>query len=78
MSEYNKLKEKGMGRGRPRHSDEQRARSQAVNALRQEARRRAHLVLKSRHQDEYTKIYEAEMKSLQDGDISKRPKKTRK
>ena len=78
MSEYNKLKEKGMGRGRPKHSEEQRARSQIANALKQEARRRAHIVLKSRHQDEYNAIYEAEMKSLQETGITKRQKKTRK
>lgn len=64
MSEYKKLKEKGITRGRPRHTDEQRAISQIRNAVRQEARRRAHLVLKSRHVEEFNAIYEAEMSSL--------------
>lgn len=64
MSEYKKLKEKGINRGRPRHSDEQRAASQLRNAIRQEARRRAHIVLKSRHSDEFSEIYEQEMSAL--------------
>ena len=78
MSEYSKLKEKGMGRGRPRHSEEQKAQSQLLNALRQEARRRAHLVLKSRHADEYNDIYEAELKELQSSGATRRQKRTRK
>ena len=78
MSEYSKLKEKGMGRGRPRHSEEQKAQSQLLNALRQEARRRAHLVLKSRHTDEYNDIYEAELKELQSSGTTRRQKRTRK
>lgn len=78
MSEYSKLKEKGMGRGRPRHSEEQKAQSQILNALRQEARRRAHLVLKSRHIDEYNDIYDAELKELQSGSTVRRQKRTRK
>lgn len=63
-SEYGKLKEKGMGRGRPRHTPEQRQQAQQVNMARQEARRRAHLVLKSRHIDEYNEIYDAEFSAL--------------
>lgn len=65
MSEYEKLKQKGMGRGRPRHTSEQRAQSRQVNALRQEARRRAHLVLKGKHRDEFQAIYESEIKALE-------------
>lgn len=76
MSEYKKLKEKGINRGRPRHTDEQRAVSQIRNAVRQEARRRAHLVLKSRHVDEFNAIYEAEMASLMK-DAPSSPKPTR-
>jgi hypothetical protein len=64
MSEYSKLREKGINRGRPRHSPEQKAASQLRNSLRQEARRRAHLVLKARHFDEFNEIYENEMNDL--------------
>jgi hypothetical protein len=64
MSEYSKLREKGINRGRPRHSPEQKAASQLRNSLRQEARRRAHLVLKARHIDEFSEIYENEMNDL--------------
>ena len=79
MSEYNKLKEKGMGRGRPRHTEEQKVQSQATNAMRQEARRRAHLVLKSRHIDEYNDIYEAEFSAMQStGTTARHAKRTRK
>lgn len=63
-SEYGKLKEKGMGRGRPRHTPEQKEKAQLVNTARQEARRRAHLVLKSRHLSEYNEIYDAELSAL--------------
>jgi hypothetical protein len=78
MSEYSKLKEKGMGRGRPRHSEEQKVQSAALNSMRQEARRRAHLVLKSRHIDEYNEIYEAEFNAMQAGPTARRAKRTRK
>ena len=81
MSEYEKLKEKGLGRGRPKHTDEQREQSVQTNAARQEARRRSHMVLKNRHQDEFSQIYEAELKSIlsdQNMTDSQRAKKTRK
>lgn len=77
-SEYGKLKEKGMGRGRPRHSEEQKEVSTKVNSARQEARRRAHLVLKSRHIDEYAEIYETELSVLLIEESSNKPKRTRK
>jgi hypothetical protein len=64
MSEYSKLLQKGINRGRPPHSPEQKAASTLRNSLRQEARRRAHLVLKTRYWDEFDEIYEAEMKEL--------------
>ena len=64
MSEYSKLREKGINRGRPKHSPEQKAESQMRNSVRQEARRRAHMVLKARHAEEFNAIYEAEMKDL--------------
>ena len=79
MSEYDKLKQKGMGRGRPRHTPEQKAESPARNAVRQEARRRAHLVLKNRHSGEFTEIYEQELKALaSENSPAKRTKSTRK
>lgn len=79
MSEYVKLKEKGLGRGRPKHTAEQKAKASEMNALRQEARRRAHMVLKSRHQEEYGDIYEAELKAMvATGETPRRAKRTRK
>lgn len=78
-SEYGKLKEKGMGRGRPRHTPEQKEKAQLVNTARQEARRRAHLVLKSRHLAEYNEIYDAELSALLSGETDeKKQKRTRK
>jgi hypothetical protein len=35
-----------------------------MNSVRQEARRRAHLVLQHRHQVEYDEIFQEELKSL--------------
>jgi hypothetical protein len=64
MSEYNKLKNSGLGRGRPKLNEEERVLRKQMNSVRQEARRRAHLVLQHRHQDEYNKIFEEEFKSL--------------
>ncbi|MFM9027618.1 MAG: hypothetical protein ACKOQ6_06445 [Bacteroidota bacterium] len=50
-----------------------------MNSLRQEARRRAHMVLKSRHQEEYGDIYEAELKAMvATGETPRRAKRTRK
>lgn len=79
MSEYDKLKQKGMGRGRPKLTPEQKVESQERNQLRQEARRRAHIVLKSRHSDEFAEIYEQEMRALiSDNSTPRRSKSTRK
>ena len=81
MTEYSKLKEKGLGRGRPRHTPEQRKVAQEANAARQEARRRAQIVLKNRHKEEFGQIYEAELKALLSGSTSqsaRRPKATKK
>jgi hypothetical protein len=64
MSEYAKLKNRGLGRGRPRLSEEERMLRKESNAIRQEARRRAHLVLQHRHSDEYEKIFNAELTNL--------------
>lgn len=80
MSEYTKLKQKGMGRGRPRHTPEQRRLSQVMNSMRQEARRRAGIVLKNKHEDEFNDIYEQELKSLiaEAAQKNKKPKVARK
>lgn len=79
MSEYSKLKQKGMGRGRPAYTPEQKEEAHARNLIRQEARRRAHIVLKNRHLDEYSEIYEAEMAELSKEPVAtKRAKRTRK
>jgi hypothetical protein len=64
MSEYNKLKNSGLKRGRPKLSEEERILRKHMNSTRQEARRRTHLVLQHRHQDEYDEIFEQEFKSL--------------
>lgn len=64
MSEYAKLKNKGLGRGRPRLSESERMLRKEANAVRQEARRRAHLVLQHRHADEYEKIFNTELMNL--------------
>lgn len=77
MSEYSKLRESGIKRGRPRHTAEQRAASQVRNSVRQEARRRAHLVLKARYSEEFNEIYEAEMKDLINSASAAAEKKTK-
>lgn len=64
MSEYAKLKNKGLGRGRPRLSEDEKIQRKELNAARQEARRRAHLVLQHRHSDEYEKIFNLELSNL--------------
>jgi hypothetical protein len=64
MSEYVKLKRKGLGRGRPRHTPEQRIKAQLQTSMRQEARRRAGIVLKTLYEDDFIEIYEQELKAL--------------
>lgn len=64
MSEYKALKTKGLNRGRPRLSEKERQERKKVTAMRQEARRRAGLVLQHRHQDEYEQLVQREMDSL--------------
>lgn len=64
MSEYSKLKSKGLGKGRPPLSPEEKVERKALNAKKQEARRRAHIVLQHRYADEYQQIYSAELKAL--------------
>jgi hypothetical protein len=64
MSEYKALKTKGLTRGRPRLNDKERQERKKVTAMRQEARRRAGLVLQHRHNDEYEQLVRKEMESL--------------
>jgi hypothetical protein len=64
VSEYSKLKNKGLHRGRPRLSEEERAERKRVMTLRQEARRRALIVLQHRYPEEYEQIMAAEFKEL--------------
>ena len=62
MTEYSQLKEKGMRRGRPKHTEEQKAVAEITNKARTEARRRAGLVLKDRYKKEFEEIYNVELK----------------
>jgi hypothetical protein len=64
MSEYNKLKSKGLGRGRPALSPEERESRRDTNAKRQEARRRAHIVLQHKYAEEYERIFSTELREL--------------
>jgi len=64
MSEYNKLKSKGLGRGRPALSAEERESRRDINAKRQEARRRAHIVLQHKYAEEYERIFSTELREL--------------
>jgi hypothetical protein len=64
MSEYSKLKNGGLSRGRPRLSEEERASRKEVSAKRQEARRRAMVVLQHRYPEEFEAIVESEFKAL--------------
>lgn len=64
MSEYNKLKSKGLGRGRPALSAEERESRRSINAKRQEARRRAHIVLQHKYAEEYEQIFSTELREL--------------
>jgi hypothetical protein len=75
MSEYAKLKNQGLGRGRPRLSDEERESRRAINQIRQEARRRAGIVLQRRHSDEYENLVIEETNALMDDSKKKRSKK---
>ena len=64
MTNYNELKKSGLGRGRPALSAEEKAERKRTNALRQEARRRAHIVLQHRHSDEYQELFNEELSNL--------------
>jgi hypothetical protein len=63
-SEYGKLKMNGLTRGRPRLSEKEKADRKILTAKRQEARRRAIIVLQRRHSEEYEKIFAKELKAL--------------
>ncbi|CAB4156622.1 hypothetical protein UFOVP658_85 [uncultured Caudovirales phage] len=64
MSEYNKLKSKGLSKGRPPLSEQERAERKAIYGKKQEARRRAHIVLQHRYAEDYQRIYSMELKEL--------------
>lgn len=69
-SEYVKLIHKGAGRGRQKTlTAEQFQQKNEItaqkNRLRQEARRRALMVLQHRHSDEYAQLYNSEQEFLQ-------------
>jgi len=64
MSEYSKLKNKGLHRGRPRLSEGERAERKRLMTIRQEARRRALIVLQHRYPEDYENILAAELKEL--------------
>lgn len=64
MSEYESLKKNGLVRGRPRLSEQEKQNRREMTVKRQEARRRALLVLQHRHVDEYAEILEEELKAV--------------
>ena len=64
MSEYDLLKNKGLVRGRPRLTEEERKSRKEMTNKRQEARRRALLVLQHRHSEEYAEILEKEIRAV--------------
>lgn len=64
MSEYDTLKKRGLVRGRPRLSEEEKQNRKEMTVKRQEARRRALLVLQHRHSEEYAKVFEEELKAV--------------
>lgn len=64
MSEYNKLKSSGLGRGRPKLSAAEKQMRNQLTAMRQEARRRAHIVLQHKHIKEYNQIFDSELNVL--------------
>lgn len=64
MSEYNKLKSSGLGRGRPKLSAAEKEMRNQLTAMRQEARRRAHIVLQHKHIKEYNQIFDSELNVL--------------
>lgn len=64
MSEYDTLKKRGLVRGRPRLSEDEKQSRKEMTGKRQEARRRALLVLQHRHSAEYLSIFEEELKAV--------------
>lgn len=65
MSEYNKLKQKGLPRGRTPLTPEEKQLRVMRNKMRQEARRRAGIVLQHRYAEEFEMICESEFQALQ-------------
>lgn len=73
-SEYVKLIHKGAGRGRQKTQTAEQVQQKnkitsQKNRLRQEARRRALMVLQHRHSDEYAQLYNSEQEFLQKENI---------
>lgn len=64
MSEYNKLKKKGLPRGRKPLSPEERKQRAAIVQMKQESRRRAGIVLQHKHAEEFADLCELEFKAL--------------
>jgi hypothetical protein len=64
MSEYNKLKKKGLSKGRKPLSAEERQQRAAVVQMKQESRRRAGIVLQHKYAEEFAALCELEFKAL--------------
>ena len=65
MSEYSKLKQKGLPRGRTPLSPEEKQLRVVRNKMRQEARRRAGIVLQHKYSQEFEEICDSEFRALQ-------------
>lgn len=64
MSEYNKLKKKGLPRGRKPLSPEEREQRAVIIQMKQESRRRAGIVLQHKYAEEFAALCELEFKAL--------------
>jgi hypothetical protein len=64
MSEYTKLKMSGLPKGRRPLPAEEKERRNVINQKRQEARRRAGIVLQHKYSDEFALLCEAEFQAL--------------
>lgn len=64
VSEFESLKKNGLLRGRPRLSEQEKQNRKETTIKRQEARRRASIVLQHRHIDEYNEIFEKELETV--------------
>ena len=63
MSEYAKLKKKGLPKGR-RPLPAEKERRNVLNQKKQESRRRAGIVLQHKYAEEFAELCEAEFKAL--------------